>query len=447
LIIGAYLEFWIWLLGILCRQRRIRPFLLQRNADSQVLKIAFKINSMKHSAADTGAFIETFTIEPYAKGSLDSLTFAVKDLIDVAGKKTGFGNPRWRETHPEAVATAVCVEQLLSSGARCIGKTITEELAYSLIGENHFYGTPLNCKAPDRVPGGSSSGSASAVACGVVDFALGTDTGGSVRVPASNCGIWGMRPSHDAVSAAGVCALSLSFDTVGVLASSAEILERAMLVLLSSGASSDNQPATIFFLREAFDLCDPVVIAALENPLKQLRMNFGHRVREVSIREIDSADAEGLKNWYEIYRVLQRAEAWNSLGSWIEAERPQLGSMIEESLELARDLDRRLVPAIKDRKEDYYRKMNAFLGPRDVICFPTVCSPAPLKGTVQKRDQAPREYYVRLLSLTSIAGVARLPQISMPFGEVAGAPVGLSVLGRFQEDAFLLAFAGSASAS
>jgi amidase len=113
----------------------------------------------------------------------------------VAGFKTGCGNPAWRDSHPAAVVHAVCVEQLLLSGARCVGKTICDELAFSLLGENHFYGTPLNVHAPDRVPGGSSSGSASAVACDLVEFALGTDTGGSARVPASNCGIWGFRPS------------------------------------------------------------------------------------------------------------------------------------------------------------------------------------------------------------------------------------------------------------
>ena len=139
----------------------------------------------------SNAFIDTCEIPATGSGPLDGLRFALKDLIDVAGMKTGCGNPSWRDSHPPAVAHAVCVEQLLRAGARCVGKTILDELAFSLIGENHFYGTPLNPEAPDRVPGGSSSGSASAVACGLVDFALGTDTGGSVRVPASNCGIYG----------------------------------------------------------------------------------------------------------------------------------------------------------------------------------------------------------------------------------------------------------------
>jgi amidase len=163
--------------------------------------------------AQSNAFISTFGLSPTGNGPLDGLRFAVKDTIDVAGFKTGCGNPTWRDSHPAAVVHAVCVEQLLRAGARCVGKTISDELAFSLLGENYFYGTPLNAQAPDRVPGGSSSGSASAVACGLVDFALGTDTGGSTRVPASNCGIWGFRPSHDFTSVAGVNPLVTVLDS------------------------------------------------------------------------------------------------------------------------------------------------------------------------------------------------------------------------------------------
>jgi len=156
------------------------------------------------SAEESGAFVERFSVGPTAEGALSGLTFAVKDLIDIAGRTTGGGNPTWEKTHAAAATHAVCVEQLLAAGARCVGKTVTDELAFSLIGENHFYGTPLNPRAPGRVPGGSSSGSASAVACGLVDFALGTDTGGSVRVPAGNCGLFGLRPSRGLISVAGV---------------------------------------------------------------------------------------------------------------------------------------------------------------------------------------------------------------------------------------------------
>src|SRR4029450_3526371 len=206
--------------------------------------------------AQSNAFVTTFDLSPTGSGPLDGLRFAVKDVIDVAGFKTGCGNPTWRDSHPAAVAHAVCVEQLLHAGARCIGKTISDELAFSLLGENHFYGTPLNAHAPDRVPGGSSHGSAFPGACGLVDFALGTDTGGSPRVPASNCGIWGLRPSHDFISVAGVTPLAPSFDTVGVLARSADVLAKVGLVLLAAPVSA-SKPTKIHLIREAFALAGP----------------------------------------------------------------------------------------------------------------------------------------------------------------------------------------------
>src|SRR5215217_5513107 len=208
------------------------------------------------SHEQSGAFIEKFTLPATSDGPLRGLPFAVKDLIDVVGHCTGCGNPTWLATHPPANVSAVCVEQLLAAGAVCEGKTVTDELAFSLLGENHHYGTPLNPAAPDRVPGGSSSGSASAVACGLVDFALGTDTGGSVRVPASNCGIWGWRPSHGRVSVAGVMPFAPTLDTVGVLARSAKLLEQVATVLLATDASASETPARgkIHFVREAFDV-------------------------------------------------------------------------------------------------------------------------------------------------------------------------------------------------
>jgi len=391
---------------------------------------------------NSGAFLERVVIEPTRSGILNGLTFAVKDLIDVAGYRTGCGNPTWREAHPPATVHAICVEQVLAAGARCVGKTITDELAYSLIGENYFYGTPLNPKAPDRVPGGSSSGSASAVACGLVDFAFGTDTGGSVRVPAANCGIWGIRPTHGIISVAGVNPLSPSFDTVGVLAVDVDVLVRVSSILLSAEIPAFEKPESIHLIREAFTLCEPEVRAALEMDIQKLRDLFGNRVRETSIREVDGeTNVAELLNWYEIYRVLVRAEAESCLGSWIAAARPEFGPLVTESFELTHELDRSLIPGMKDRRENYFRRMKSFLGKRDLICIPTVPSPAPLKGSIRKRDQSPTGYYTSALSLTSIAGVTRSPQISMPVASVSSIPIGLSLMARTHEDAFLLAAA------
>src|SRR4051812_6382862 len=257
------------------------------------------------SLEKSGAFIERFTLPATKDGPLRGLHFAVKDLIDVAGHHTGCGNPTWLATHPPASVSAVCVEQLLAAGAQCDGKTNTDEFAFSLLGENHHHGTPLNPAAPDRVPGGSSNGSASAVACRLVDFAVGTDTGGSVRVPASNCGIWGWRPSHGLISVAGVMPFAPTFDTVGVLAQSAELLERAAMVLLAADIPTETVPQSgkIHLVSEAFELVDPAVRAALDGPISQLNEMLSLPVCEASIGDLcGDRRAADLTSRLTIYR-------------------------------------------------------------------------------------------------------------------------------------------------
>jgi len=400
------------------------------------------MNSSAITVAQSNAFVTTFDLSPTESGPLDGLRFAVKDTIDVAGFKTGCGNPTWRDSHPAAVVHAVCVEQLLLAGARCVGKTICDELAFSLLGENHFYGTPLNAHAPDRVPGGSSSGSASAVACDLVEFALGTDTGGSTRVPASNCGIWGFRPSHDFVSVAGVNPLAPSFDTVGVLAQSADVLEKVGLVLLPGTPASPNKPTTIHLIREAFALADSDVRQALSKPLRRLREMFGDAVRESSLQEL-IADGAGhsFATWAETFCVIQWAEIESCLGAWIANARPEFGPEIAASFQLMNQLDRRRVAEAVQRRDQYFRSLDEFLGPADLLCMPTTPTLAPRKGESPLRSASGSGYYPRTLSLTSVAGLGRLPQVSLPVAGPNGVPVGLSLLARHGEDSFLLQLA------
>src|SRR5262245_37815881 len=279
------------------------------------------MESSSITVAQSNAFVTAFDMSPTGSGPLDGLLFAVKDTIDVAGFKTGCGNPTWRGSHPTAVAHAVCVEQLLRAGARCVGKTICDELAFSLLGENYFYGTPLNARAPDRVPGGSSSGSASAMACGLVDFALGTDTAGSTRIPASNCGIWGFRPSHGFISLAGINPLAPSFDTVGTLAQSADVLAQAVRVLLAAPSVPANESGTIHVIQEAFELADPDVQQALVGSVRCLRNLFGERLRETSLRDL-AADGKSFANWADTFCVIQWAEINSCLGAWIADAKP-----------------------------------------------------------------------------------------------------------------------------
>ena len=417
---------------------------LKSDRELLTLRQSQRMNSSPITVAESNAFVTTFDLSPTGSAPLDGLRFAVKDTIDVAGFKTGCGNPTWRDSHSGAVVNAVCVEQLLLAGARCIGKTICDELAFSLLGENHFYGTPLNAHAPDRVPGGSSSGSASAVACGLVDFALGTDTGGSTRVPASNCGIWGFRPSHDFISVAGVNPLAPSFDTVGVLAQSAEVLAKVGLVLLAAPPLSPSKPTAIHLIREAFALADVDVQEALSEPLRRLREIFGGAVRELSLRELVGEDAgHGFATWAEAFCVIQWAEIESCLGAWIANARPEFGPEIAASFQLMNQLDRRCVAEAVRRRKQYCRSLYEFLGPDDLLCIPTTPALAPHKGDPPRRSSSGSGYYPRTLSLTSVAGMGRLPQVSLPFSHIAEVPVGLSLLGRHGQDALLLETAKS----
>jgi amidase len=392
-----------------------------------------------HTAEESRAFVEGLGIRPTGSGPLNGLRFAVKDLIDIAGHRTGCGNPDWRDSHPSAVTNAVCVDLLLGAGAECIGKTVTDELAFGLLGENTFYGTPLNPRAPERVPGGSSAGSSSAVACGLCDFALGTDTGGSVRVPAANCGLFGFRPSHGVVSVAGVNPFAPTFDTVGLLARSAEVLREAAGVLLGWEQPTAVEVSEVFLLKEAFQNADRVVAEALANSIEHLRRLFGAKVRELSLAEVDGeADWTDLRSWFEIFCTLQWAEIWSSLGSWIEDAHPRFGPLVAANFDQVRGLDRKAIGAAVSRRETYARRLWTILGKGTLLCTPTAPIVAPRKGTIGVGPRSGSDYFVRTLSQTSLAGIGRLPEVTLPAATADGVPTGLSLLAASGNDAFVL---------
>src|SRR5213083_1121681 len=211
-------------------------------------------------------------------GPLAGLMFAAKDLFDVAGHPTGGGNPDWARQHPAPTRHAWAVQRLLDAGATLIGKTVTDEVSRGILGENPFDGTPLNPKAPDRVPGGSSSGSASAVAQGLCDVALGTDTGGSVRVPASFCGLYGIRPTHGRLSLDGMLPQAPSSDTTGWFARDAETFARVSRVMLGEAISAA-RPQRLIVAVDAFGFADREVTAALRPMVERLGKLAGE-VRE-----------------------------------------------------------------------------------------------------------------------------------------------------------------------
>jgi amidase len=273
----------------------------------------------------------------------------------------------------------------------------------------------------------------------LVDFALGTDTGGSTRVPASNCGIWGFRPSHDFISVAGVNPLAPSFDTVGTLARSANVLAKVGHILLGSAPVRPNEPTTIHLIQEALALADPEVQEALSLPMRRLGETFSGAVRDLSLQELVADDAgHGFAKSVDTFCVIQWAEVKNSLGAWIANAKPEVGPDITASFQLVDQLDHRRVAEAVRRREQYFRSLHEFLGAHDLLCIPTTPALAPRKGDPPSRSSSGSGYYPRTLSLTSIAGIGRLPQVSLPIAEVDGVPVGLSLLARHGQDSFLL---------
>ncbi|WP_439550070.1 amidase [Falsiroseomonas sp.] len=384
-----------------------------------------------------GAFVPGPRLEMpgAAAGPLAGLDFAVKDLFDVAGAGTGYGNPDWARTHAPAAATAPVVLALLQAGASLRGKTKTVELAYGLTGENVWQGTPINPAAPDRFPGGSSCGSAAATAAGLVDFALGSDTGGSVRIPASYCGLYGIRPSWGAVNLTGACPLGPSFDTAGWFATRASILRRVGDVLLPGGGEGALGP--LLKVQEAWVNAVPQTATALVPALAGAERVLGHAL------SIHLAP-EGLDQLFEHFRAAQAEEAWASLGSWIEAVKPAFGPGVGERFAAAKATDPARAAAARAFKDVFRTRIRALLDGGAVLAYPTSPIPAPHLNASGEAQQAVRE---RTMGVTAIAGLAGLCEVTIPCAKVDGAPVGLSLAAAPGRDRALLALAEKVAAA
>jgi amidase len=362
-------------------------------------------------------------------GPLTGLTFAAKDIIEVEGVTACFGNPTWLQTHPPATRDARSISLLLDAGANLDGVTVTDELALSLTGENPHYGTPLNSLAPNRVPGGSSSGSASAVAAGVVDFALGTDTAGSVRVPASNCGVYGIRTSLGAVGTDGIIPLAQCFDTVGWFTRDAELLATVGGVLLES----DTMPGEPF---KRF-----IVIPDMSAPMDDGAWSL-FRAAASSIADalhFPLADcavgppAPKFQRWPAAYAALQTDGILTEHRAFLDSD-PSFGSLVGRRIEHIRDTTVDVARAARARGalRDWLAQVFAAGA---CVLLPSAPGAAPVKG---QSDDDVDLYTGRLLMLTSLASLCGAPQISMPLCRADGSPFGLSLLGPAGSDATLL---------
>ena len=364
-------------------------------------------------------------------GSLGDLTFAAKDIFDVAGHVTGCGNPHWKATHGPADANAWVVQALVDAGATMTGKTITDELTRGIFGENMHYGTPRNPRAPGRVPGGSSSGSASAVAGKLVDFALGSDTGGSVRVPASFCALYGLRPTHGRIHRDGMLLQAPSYDTIGWFARDAETFARVGSVILPP-ADATARPRRLVIAEDAFELAEPSVRAALESAIDTIAAAFDSRTTE-------RLSPTSLEEWSGHQQVLQSREAWESIRDWLDATNPAMSFEVSDRYVTARAVTDEQVAIAQAGRDSINARMNeVFQDGETVICLPTTVGPAPPLGQAVSDRHSLR---LRNSALTSIAGNTGRPQLSLPLVGVDGLPIGLSLLGDHNADEQLIAIA------
>ncbi len=365
-------------------------------------------------------------IEPTADGELRCASFAVKDLFDVAGHRTGCGNPTWGATHPPASSHATVVQLLLRAGARLMGKTRTDEMAYSIEGRNFHEGAPRNPAAPDRLTGGSSSGSASATAAGEVDFSVGTDTAGSVRVPAAWCGLFGLRPTHGRVSAAGLTPLAPSFDSVGWLTRSSATLHKVGGVLLGEGAIRVSAPSV---------MRDSSVNAYADGPVAAQVESMFETCAARGFRACDVSLCIDLKAVAECLRILQGHEAWSVHGRWIGSAQPQFGPGVAERFAAASLISASQVADAASERASIIARLDAALPPGMMLSLPTVPAPAPRRDAASEELQAMR---ARVFPLTALASLTGRPQITLPLPLAAGAPLGFSLLGWRNGDEALL---------
>jgi amidase len=374
-------------------------------------------------------------IDGAPSGPLSGLTFAAKDLFDVAGVPTGGGNHDWARANPVPTRHAWAVRTLLDAGATLIGKTITDEVSLGILGENAFDGTPLNSAAPDRVPGGSSSGSAAAVAAGLCDTALGTDTGGSVRVPSSFCGLYGIRPTHGRLDLTGMLPQAPSSDTTGWFARDAATFARVSSVLLGE-APAAALPQKLLIAIDAFGFADAGVAAALRPMVDKLAHLIGSARDEIMA-------PPGLSVWARAQRTLQPVEAWQTFQAWVEHDNPRFAFSVARALVAASQVPASEQSWARLMRQEARGRMAYLLPPGTILCLPTTPFPAPKRGLPLPVLDPLRD---RITCLCAQGGLTGVPQVNLPGATVDGAPVGLSIIGGRSCDAALIAVAQAMAA-
>ena len=352
----------------------------------------------------------------------DGIRLAVKDLINVAGVPTTAGSRALAATAVAAERDAPCLAGARAAGARIVGKANLDELAFGASGVNAYFGTPVNPLDPGRVPGGSSSGSAVAVAAGEADLAYGSDTGGSIRIPSAFCGVTGLKTTHGRIPLAGVWPLAPSMDTIGPMARDVAGVA-AGLALLEPGFSVDVAAAArVGRIRLADVDVDPVIDAAVDAALARC----GVQVIEVS-----------LPGWGAARRtsdVIIDAEAAVSNRALLAdpARRDLLSPRVRAGLVEAQAVTSAQLLVARAEQERWRDAMAAALRGVDVLALATVPFFPP------RLEDAVRHGY---LALTSPVNLAGFPALALPVPVSAGQrlPASLQLIGRPGAEALLLA--------
>jgi amidase len=362
-----------------------------------------------------------------ASGPLAGLSTVVKDMYDIAGERTGCGSPEWLAAHPPATRHCAPVQKILDAGATIIGKTVCDEYFYSVSGANAHYGTPVNVRAPGRLPGGSSAGSPAACGAGLCDFALGSDTGGSIRMPASFNGIYGLRPTHERIEHSGVADMAPSFDVPGWFAATPGIFRKVGTVLLNDrrvAAKIDR----IVVLEDAF--------AQAEEPVADLLRTLLELMSDALPEMVHGRIAsDGFDPWREAFRIVQAYETWQTFGGFITSRKPNIGPGVKERMQFAATVSTAQADAsraVVSKARDHIRQVAV---PGTVLALPTSPSIAP---RIEMSGPELEEFRVRVMRLTCTSGISGLPQMSIPGGTINGCPIGLSFIGWAGGDEALL---------
>ena len=385
------------------------------------------------SQHDPHAFMP-YPVDPPAASSAGALVgsrFGVKDLFHVSGYPTSMGQPVLAALLGTQTKTAPVVQALLDAGAVMAGKTVCDEFAFSMTGDNAHYGAPRNGAAPLRIAGGSSSGSASAVSNQMVDFALGTDTGGSVRAPASHCGLVGLRPTHGRVSLADGLPLAPSLDTCGWFTRDIQLFTHVGNVLMDPDTKPLPAQPRLMSPTDLWSLATEPALSVLDVAKRRVNAVLGGD-RPVTVV------LEDIEKMYWAFRYIQGKEAWESWGTFIGQYAPTMGSAVAERMNWSATVTAEQASSATAFRQRFTAHMESLLGDDGVLVMPTMPDIAPLKSTSEREIEDYRNRAIRMLCVSGLSG---LPQISLPLASRDGAPLGLSILGPRGSDQSLIALA------